>query len=365
MAGTKTRHFVFAVLLVVCIGATGYNATGNAQDLDSTSVNKAIAEIADKNHFIHVTYYLQYKGNVLANASTLQPDKRLLPMGSLSKSITAIAIALLIQDGKINLQSKVGELLQSTYAAHDRAMPASLQNVTVVQLLTHTAGLRSNKLHDVTDGVSTSDIAKNLPKNPGVFDFLAESGGDVSDGSYNYKYSNFSYLLLGLIVEAVSGEPYETFCQKNIFRPLEIYDAATLKGGDAMIEAYSGWTLQPKEIATVWTKVFDRDHPTLLTKETLNHTLLAPIGDFPPETSGGRYTLGAYVHRNSNNKYTLWHRGLKGTHFTYVEYAVPDMIWVATVSPVDQDNTAQLDSLPEIFRNLTQNTLQRFSSNPN
>ena len=136
---------------------------------------------------------------------------------SLSKWITAWGVMALVQEGKLDLDAPV-----STYLTR-WALPASKfdnNKVTVRRLLSHTAGL--------TDGLGYAGFAPSA-KVPSLEDALkrpdADPGvsGTIAVGyepGAEWKYSGGGYAILQLLVEEVSGESFEGFMQRVVFRPL-------------------------------------------------------------------------------------------------------------------------------------------------
>lgn len=131
-------------------------------------------------------------------------------IGSVSKQITAAAIMLLVEDGKINLDANI-----STYLP---LAPEIWKNVTVRHLLTHTSGVKSY----------TSIGGFELSKRYKVADFIKELSIqplEFEPGS-QYKYSNSGYSLLGYIIESASGKTYWEFLRSRIFEPLKMNSTA-------------------------------------------------------------------------------------------------------------------------------------------
>ncbi|MCU1290736.1 MAG: Beta-lactamase [Acidobacteria bacterium] len=125
-------------------------------------------------------------------------------IGSVSKQITAAAIMLLVEDGKINLDEKISKYLPNT--------PDAWKNVSVRNLLTHTSGIKS---YSSLDGF---ELNRRL-KREDFIKALAPHPLDFETGT-NYTYSNSGYSLLGYIIESVSGKSYWDFTRERIFKPL-------------------------------------------------------------------------------------------------------------------------------------------------
>ncbi|HZS07096.1 MAG TPA: serine hydrolase domain-containing protein [Blastocatellia bacterium] len=125
-------------------------------------------------------------------------------LASLTKQFTAAAIMLLVQDGKLGLDDKINRYLENP--------PANWQAVTVRQLLTHTSGIKDYliEMHaHLPDGTTPADIVAALGPMPLNF----------TPGAQN-SYSNTGYLVLGMIIQKVSGKSYDEFMTERIFKPL-------------------------------------------------------------------------------------------------------------------------------------------------
>jgi CubicO group peptidase (beta-lactamase class C family) len=125
-------------------------------------------------------------------------------IGSITKQITAAAIMLLVEEGKINLDEKISKYLPNT--------PESWKNVTVRHLLTHTSGIKSYT------GLSGYELTKRLKRD----EFIKAIGAHTLEfePGERYNYSNSGYNLLGFIIESVTRKSYWDFVQTRIFKPL-------------------------------------------------------------------------------------------------------------------------------------------------
>jgi CubicO group peptidase (beta-lactamase class C family) len=146
------------------------------------------------------------QGYGLANVELNAPatPETVYHLASLTKQFTAAAVLLLAQDGKIGLDDKIGRYLEPT--------PANWREVTVRQLLGHTSGIKDylNEMQSATrSGTSPEEIVAGLGQMPLNF----------TPGSHSY-YSNTGYLVLGMIVQKVSGKSYDAFLAERIFKPL-------------------------------------------------------------------------------------------------------------------------------------------------
>jgi Beta-lactamase class C and other penicillin binding proteins len=125
-------------------------------------------------------------------------------IGSISKQMTASAIMLLVEEGKISLDEKISKYLPNT--------PESWKDVTVRHLLTHTSGIKSYT------GLSGFELTKRLTRDDFI-KALAAYPLEFEPGS-KHSYNNSGYNLLGYIIETVSGKNYWDFMRERIFKPL-------------------------------------------------------------------------------------------------------------------------------------------------
>ena len=122
-------------------------------------------------------------------------------LGSVSKQFTAAAVMLLVEDGKVSLDERAAKYLAK--------LPGPYRSITVRQLLQHTSGIR----RDLRDDDGNSLVGDAL------FHALAKEALAFKPGE-RAGYSNTDYVLLGMLVEAVSGKPCGEFQRSRIFAPL-------------------------------------------------------------------------------------------------------------------------------------------------
>lgn len=151
-------------------------------------------------------------------------------IGSITKQFTAASIVLLADQGKLHLDDPV-----SKYLDH---VPDAWKNVTLLHLLRHTSGIVSitdlpAEQAALTRGGTPADIVQRFRNQPLLFPPGTQA-----------RYSNSGYILLGMVVEKVSAEPYATFLQRHIFDPLGMHDTGVDNGTDVVENLASGYRLQ-------------------------------------------------------------------------------------------------------------------------
>jgi len=127
------------------------------------------------------------------------------PIGSLSKQFTAAAILLLQQDGELKTSDSIHRYYQNA--------PAAWDSVTLRNLLTQTSGIA-----DFDFGL----IYRDNPHRPEeILSGVLNKPLEFAPGA-KFEYSNANYMLLALVVERVSGQPFCQFLRDRIFRPLRL-----------------------------------------------------------------------------------------------------------------------------------------------
>lgn len=136
--------------------------------------------------------------------------KTVFEIGSVSKQITAAAILLLVEDGRVKLDEDISVYLSDA--------PEDWKGITVRHLLTHTSGIQSyTRLggFELFKKYTVKDFIKELSKHP--LEFKPGAG---------YRYNNSGYNLLGFIVESASGKSYWDFLRERIYMPLGMNSTA-------------------------------------------------------------------------------------------------------------------------------------------
>lgn len=140
----------------------------------------------------------------------VDPASTLFRIGSISKTFTYVATMQLVATGKLDLDAPVDNYLPPTLKTADPRYPP----IRVWHLMTHSAGfedatLGAHLFYDDPARVPTleSYLANNRPKR-------------VRTPAIHADYSNYSVVLLGEIVQQVSGEPFDAYIERHILTPL-------------------------------------------------------------------------------------------------------------------------------------------------
>jgi len=316
------------------------------------------------------------RGYTWSDDATLnvQPTS-LFRLGSLSKAITATAVMRLVQDGALDLSAPVTRLIDLTPPAGGTADPR-LDQVTVRRLLQHLGGWDRDITPDPTYQDRKIATTLGVPLPIGRADMVAYGAGlrlDHDPGG-TYAYSNYGYLLLGQIVEKVSGLPYATYVQQRVFAPLginRVRPGASLTAGRAPGEVpyfsqytgpsvfdaagttvpspYGSFNVENRTAMGGWltsavdyvrfTQIFDLT-TSVLTKPSVDAMFAVPETGL---NSGGSYYGFGWMVRDVTGGRNTWHDGsLPGTT-TIVTRRYDGVTWAVLLDQRDDPSGLAYD----------------------
>ena len=148
-------------------------------------------------------------------------------IGSVSKQFTAMAILMLQDQGKVNVHDPLCKYID--------ACPVAWQPVTVQDLLIHTSGM--------PDFIAFDDFPALIGQPATVQDLInrfKDMPLNFTPGT-RWSYSNSGYVLLGAIIERLSGMTYARFLQKMIFTPLGMPDSGYDSNSPSLPEHATGY----------------------------------------------------------------------------------------------------------------------------
>lgn len=213
-----------------------------------------------------VVYAKGYGYANLETASSMNADSSVVRIGSVSKLFVATAVMQLVEGGKLDLHTDINQYLISFQL--ESVFPEPL---TLAHLLTHTGGFR-----DPPD-ITYTDPQEVLPL--GLF-LAANMPSPTSLPGEDFIYSNFGYALAGLIVQDVSGIPFDQYVEENIFNPLKMTRSSYLLAPPLPENIVTGYSYRdgdqiPQPID------YDDDYPggsIVSTAEDMSHFMLAHLG---------------------------------------------------------------------------------------
>lgn len=354
-----------------------FSATRRTQAWDSASPGKGLQAFLDglveREKFPGVSLAVAQAGRLVATVVSGMADpagripvttRSLFRVASVSKPLTALVIARLIERGKIRSRTPVHAYLELPPARDPR-----WSKITVEHCLHHTAGWDRAKSQDpmFRSRAILKDSEGPGPAMPGaIIRYMLDQPLDFEPGT-RHAYSNFAYCLLGRVIEKATGLSYEAATRAEILNPLGIGSmrlGRTLKdqrapgevayhdsknrvaesvfpGGGPVDQPYGAWCLESMDahggwLASAadlvrWALILDTvSSPVLLRPDTL-----AWIKARPPCASPGEkvwYGWGWQIREVAEGRHNLWHTGsLPGTGALLVRRH-DDITWALLVN---------------------------------
>lgn len=196
-------------------------------------------------------------------------DESIFQISSISKTVTAVALLKLYEEGKLDLDESIDPYLQFKF--RNPYFPE--KQITFRMLLNHTSGLA-----DVTSTGPVVPSKVGRPKSSRgdsemtLEDYITQlliPGGRYYSEEYfknsepgtSYNYSNIGYSLLGYLVQRISGMDFSDYCLKNIFDPLDMNDTRWhLRDLDTSRVIYS-YSFSPEDTVPVYRKTYHFGEP--------------------------------------------------------------------------------------------------------
>jgi D-alanyl-D-alanine carboxypeptidase len=184
---------------------------------------------------------IKAKGYGLANVELDVPATAdsVFGIASITKPFTALAVMMLVEQGKLGLDETIGKYLTNA--------PNTWSNITARHLLTHTAGLRGGGGGPQTNAnqgrwnVKTSIRYEALRNRPLVF-----------QPGERWQYSGTGYFLLGVVIERISGQSYRDFLPARIFGPAGM-TSTFISDADKIVKSRAGsYVLREGELIRAW-----------------------------------------------------------------------------------------------------------------
>lgn len=167
--------------------------------------------------FTHSTGWAERAIDERSNDVPINENTR-MPIGSIGKMFTALAIMQLFQQGRLSLNSTLADF-NTGFPNPERAA-----RITIEQLLTHQAGLG--------DPLTDDFIRQHRSHLHTVDDYIQRFGEGPELEQNRFKYSNYGYMLLGKIVEQASGQSFDEYVRDKIFGPAGMTSTDLLRLSD-------------------------------------------------------------------------------------------------------------------------------------
>ena len=232
------RRFRFAAVALATFMAAARSATAVEFDAAKLAeVRSAMQQFVDKQQIAGAVTVvgtdqgivsLEAVGSLNLEAKQVMPKGALFKIASMTKPITAIAIMILVDEGKLSVDDLVskhlpefkGQMIVANKDGDTLTLKKPSRPITVRDLLTHTSGLPGGFPEGLGDlyGQRHRTLAEAV---------LVSSQQPLQfEPGSKWAYCNAGIDTLGRIVEVIAGEPFETFLAKRVFQPLGMKDTA-------------------------------------------------------------------------------------------------------------------------------------------
>jgi N-acyl-D-amino-acid deacylase len=252
----------------------------------------------------------------VAKGEPVQPDT-LFGLASLSKPITAVATLKLVEQGKLDLDDRVFEVINHIKPPRGARVDPRLGSVTVRQCLNHSGGWDRAVTGDCINWEPQICRAYRIAPPLSVHQFIRFTLGlplNFNPGT-DVKYSNVGYIILGEVVAKVSGQPYDRFVIENVLKPMGI-NRASLHArngkyllGEAlrhlagtliplpamklpMVDAAGGWSCSVVDMVRFLTNLDGSRGQSVLSEKTRTRMMEPPPAPIRPRADGTHYGLG-------------------------------------------------------------------------
>ena len=226
----QTQNLLRAIALTLTVVCSfGCFADDNAQkvEIDNVLIEEGLsgitwAIVGDEHSTTTGTSGLQ---DALTGVS-FESDTR-VHVGSLTKTLLATGVLRLASQGRIDLDAPVIEFLPELFESDP---PVGFSDITIRQLLDHTAGISDSYLWQIFS-------ERAHPDSPLVAAFPdpAEQLKVRSPPGSQFNYSNMGYVLLGMVIESATGRRYESYLDDHLLAPLGMHNSTftfTTQAGD-------------------------------------------------------------------------------------------------------------------------------------
>lgn len=284
------------------------------------------------------------KGYGLANVELQVPVKAetIFQSGSMGKQFTAMAVMMLVEEGRIQLQDKINKFFPDS--------PPSWNEITIRHLLTHTAGTTDYPDDfDFRRDYTEDELLKRAMAIP-----LAFAPGE------KWSYSNLGYVVLGILIRKVTGKFYGDFLQQRIFRPLGMSRTRVISEVDIVPNRAAGYAFVNGELknqswvspslnttadGALYFTVLDLAQwdAALYTEKLVRKSTLAEIWT-PVKLNNGKthpYGFGWAINQNAGHR-IVEHGGAWQGFKSYIARYIDDRLTVVVLANLAQANPGRI-----------------------
>jgi CubicO group peptidase (beta-lactamase class C family) len=267
-------------------------------------------------------------------------------LGSLTKQFTAASILLLEERGKLKVDEPVKTYLPDAPAAWDK--------ITIFNLLTHSSG--------IPNFTSFPDYAASEPFATPVEKIVARFRDKPLEFAPGEKmsYSNSGYVLLGYLIERITGGSYATFVQDNIFTPLGMKDSGYDSNSAVILRRASGYAPSPTgpvnagfihmSIPHAAGALYSTTEDLLKWQQALHGARVVSAASLQKMTTPfkGDYAFGLVVRTVNGRKMIVHGGGIEGFN-TSMSYFPDEKLTIVVLSNLNGPTADELGSKLEVL----------------
>ncbi len=252
------------------------------------------------------------RGGRLVHEATMGREQAgvAVPLASLSKAVTGVCVAGLVERGRLAFDTPLSQALARTFARLGAPADPRMPDVTIGQLLVHRAGFDRSEGGDPVTGRLGAYLRSATATRPSIDEQMAwvlRRRLPLAPGE-RFAYTNAAYLVLGAVIEEASGQDYEGHCRNTVLTPLGVR-AAALNPAWRILASYGGWRMPLADYGRFY-QAFALGNPAIgpVARAWMMSPDLISTGG---KTLGGgaHYGLGTFVRPTSNGGGNFWHAG--------------------------------------------------------
>lgn len=225
---------------------------------------------------------------------------------SLSKAVTGVCVAGLVEKGNLSFDTPLSKALARTFARVGQPADRRLPGVTVAQLLVHRAGFGRDGGDPTTSSTALGNYLRRATAKDTAFDaqvkWTIARPLEHTPGEH-YTYTNAPYLLLGAVIEEATGASYEAYCRDTVLAKLGA-TGAMLDPALRFLSSYGGWRMPLADYGRFY-QAFASGNPAIGPKARA--WMMSPDGK--SIGGGAHYALGTMVRPTAGGDANFWHWG--------------------------------------------------------
>jgi CubicO group peptidase (beta-lactamase class C family) len=355
---SSSKDAVWSVCVVVLL------ASASAAQDTAKAVSDYVKDQMRREHIPGLALLVVKQGKVvraegfgLSNVELEVPVKpeTIFQSGSVGKQFTATAVMMLIEEGKMALDDPLTRFFPEA--------PAGWKQVSVRQLLSHTAGFG--------DYPKDFDFRKDWTEDQLLK--LVESIPLTYPPGTKWEYSNLGYLTLGILIHRVTGQFYGDFLQRRIFQPLGMTSTRIISEADIVPNRAAGYRLVKDELknqewvapmvnttadGSLYFSILDlaKWDAALNTETLVKHSSLdqmwtiAKLGNGQP--NDGNYGFGWFIDSRHGHR-TIHHDGSWQGFETAIDRYVDDRLTVVALDNLADSSPGKItERVAEMYLNL-------------